>query len=67
MEAAFARVMLVERRGVVVVYSHRAYGKDPAAVIGPWLQSKGQSVEDALMSWKGLPTLAAIEALPQGK
>jgi len=67
MEAVFARVMLVEGKGVVVVYSHRAYGKDPAAVIGPWLQSKGQSVEDALMSWNGLPKLAAIKALPQAK
>ena len=67
MEAAFARVMLVEGRGVVVVYSHRAYGKDPAAVIGPWLQAKGQAVEDVLMSWKGLPTLAAIQALPQAQ
>jgi len=67
MEAVFARVMLVEGRGVVVVYSHRAYGKDPAAVIGPWLQAKGQSVEDTLMSWNGLPKLAAIKALPQSK
>ena len=67
MEAVFARVMLVEGRGVVLVYSHRAYGKDPAAVVGPWLQSKGQSVEDTLMSWKGLPKLAAIKALPQAK
>jgi hypothetical protein len=67
MEAAFARVMLVEGKGVVVVYSHRAYGKDAADVIGPWLQTKGQSTENTLMGWKGLPKLAAIKALPQTK
>jgi len=66
MEAVFARVMMVEGKGVVVVYSHRAYGKDPAAVVGPWLQSKGQSVETTLMAWKGIPKLAAVRALPQG-
>jgi hypothetical protein len=66
-EAAFARVMLVEGRGVVVVYSHRAYGKDAASVLGPWLESKGASTEATLMAWNGLPKLAAIRALPQAK
>ena len=67
MEAAFARVMMVAGKGVVGVYSHRAYGKDPAAEVGPWLPSTGQSVETTLMGWKGLPKLAAVRALPQAK
>jgi hypothetical protein len=67
MEAAFARVKLVEGKGVVLVYSHRAYGKDAAQAIGAWLQSKGPSVEASLMAWNGLPKLAAIRALPQAK
>ena len=57
-EAVFARVVLVEGKGVVVVYSHRAYGKDAAASIGSWLQSKGQSVETTLMAWQAMPKLA---------
>ena len=67
MEAVFARLMLVEGKGVIVVYSHRAYGKDAAAVIGPWLQAKGESTEGTLMAWNRLPRLADIRALPQAK
>lgn len=66
MEAAFARVMLVEGKGVIVVYSHRAYGKDVAS-LGPWLESKGEATETTLMAWNKLPRLADIKALPQSK
>jgi hypothetical protein len=66
MEAAFARVMLVEGKGVIVVYSHRAYGKDVAS-LGPWLESKGEATETTLMAWNKLPKLADIKALPQSK
>jgi len=66
-EAVFARVVLVEGKGVVVVYSHRAYGKDAAASIGSWLQSKGQSVETTLMAWQAMPKLAQLRALPQAR
>ena len=67
MEAAFARLVLVEGKGVVLVYSHRAYGKDAAATLGPWLQANGQKVETALMAWNRMPKLAAVRALPQAR
>ena len=66
-EAAFARFVMVGGRGMVVVYSHRAYGKDPAGTIGAWLQAKGPSVEAALMGWQGIPQPAQLRALPQSK
>lgn len=65
-EAAFARVVLVDGVGQVVVYSHRAYGNDRSKQIGSWLQANGPRVEQALMAWRS-PKLAALERLPQAK
>lgn len=67
MEAAFARVVLVEGTGCVVVYSHRAYGKERAAQIGQWLQANGPTVEKTLMEWRGVPKLADLRRLPQSR
>jgi hypothetical protein len=66
-EAVFARFVLVGGRGMVVVYSHRAYGTNAAATIGGWLQAKGPSVEATLMAWQGMPQPAQLRALPQAK
>jgi hypothetical protein len=66
-EAVFARFVLVGGRGMVVVYSHRAYGKDATNTIGSWLQSRGPSVEATLMAWQGMPQPAQLRALPQAK
>jgi hypothetical protein len=66
-EAVFARVMLREGRGVVVVYSHRAYGPHSETMIGPWLDAHGEATERALMSWTGTPKLAQLRALPQAR
>jgi len=66
-EAVFARFVLVGGRGMVVVYSHRAYGKDATTTIGSWLQSRGPSVEATLMAWQGMPQPAQLRALPQAK
>jgi hypothetical protein len=33
--------------------------------MGMWLKSSGSEVEKALMAWTGLPSQAAIKALPQ--
>jgi len=66
-EAVFARVMLVEGRGVVVVYSHRAYGAQSAQTIATFMDHNGDPTERALMQWSGLPKLAQLRALPQAK
>jgi hypothetical protein len=64
-EAVFARVMLVEGRGVVVVYSHRAYGEHSAQTIATFMDHNGDPTERALMGWTGMPKLAQLRALPQ--
>jgi hypothetical protein len=65
LEAAFARMLLAEGRGVVVVYSRRFYGAAVGDQMSAWLARNGEPVEKALMAWKGLPPLAALKALPQ--
>jgi hypothetical protein len=67
LEAAFARFLLVDGKGVVVVYSHRIYGQDAGPAMSAWLQANGATTEKALMSWGGLPSVAALRALPQAK
>jgi hypothetical protein len=64
LEAVFARFVLVDGVGYVMVYSHRIYNKD-AAKIGEWIQANGPSLETTLMGWKSMPTLAALKTLPQ--
>lgn len=67
LEAAFARLALIDGIGVVIVYSHRVYGKDAAETIGEWLKTNGPSLEKTLMAWEKIPTLAALKRLPQSK
>ena len=67
LEIAFARFLLVEGRGVVVVYSRRFRGPSAQQDTGAWLAANGESTEKALRSWTGLPPLAAVAALPQAK
>jgi hypothetical protein len=67
LEAAFARIMLIDDAGVVAVYSHRVYGKDAAAPIGEWLQANGPAIEKTLMTWDRIPSPAALKQLPQSK
>lgn len=64
-EAAFARVVLVDGQGMVVVYSHRAYGPQAGATIGKWLEANGQKVETQLMAWNGYTRPAQLARLPQ--
>lgn len=63
-EAAFARLLLHDGTGLVVVRSRRAYGEDAAGEIGRWVQANGMQVEQALMEWQP-PPMARITALPQ--
>ncbi|WP_375058231.1 hypothetical protein [Zobellella sp. DQSA1] len=64
-EAAFARVVLIDDTGVIAVYSRRAYGEEAAMSIGAWLQANGASAEKALMQWDAIPSLPTLRALPQ--
>ena len=65
LEAAFARFVLADGKGVVIVYSHRIYGQAVGNAMSDWLQSHGPTTEEALTSWRGLPSAAALRALPQ--
>ena len=67
LEAAFARIVLIEGVGVVAVYSHRVYGKDAAAPMGDWVQTTGPTIEKTLMSWDKMPSPAALKQLPQSR
>ena len=64
-EAAFARVLLIDDIGVVVVYSHRIYGKDAAQPMGDWVKANGPAIERTLMSWDGVPPPSLLKRLPQ--
>ncbi len=66
-EAAFARLVLVDDVAVIAVYSHRAYGADAAKTMSAWLEANGPATEKALMDWKGIPKPASLRALPQSK
>ena len=66
-EAAFARLVLVDATGVVVVYSHRIYGKEAGPSMGEWVKANGAAIEKSLMAWDGMPPVKALKQLPQGK
>ncbi len=66
-EAAFARLVLVDGTGAVAVYSHRVYGKEAGGAMSEWLKANGPAVENSLMSWEKVPSPAALRQLPQSK
>ena len=65
LEAAFARVLLIDDIGVVVVYSHRIYGREAAQPMGDWLKANGPTIERTLMSWDRIPAPELLKRLPQ--
>lgn len=67
LEAAFARCLLHEGSGLVVVYSHRLYGSAAGPAMSDWLRTQGAAQEQALMAWNALPTAAQLKALPQAQ
>jgi len=67
LEAAFARFLLVDGKGLVVVYSHRVYGQNAGPAMSDWLQANGPATEKALMGWGGLPSVAELRKLPQSR
>jgi hypothetical protein len=66
-EVAFARFLLLEKKGVVVVSSQRVYGKKAGDETAAWLDKNGPATEKALMAWNGIPSVASLAGLPQSK
>lgn len=64
LEATFARCLLHEGIGVVAVVSHRVYGKAAGPQMSDWLRGNGPPVEQALMAWAALPSVASLNRLP---
>jgi len=67
LEAAFARFLLADGTGVVVVYSHRVYGQNAGPAMSDWLQANGPTIEEALTGWAGLPSVGDLRRLPQSR
>jgi hypothetical protein len=63
LEAAFARCLLHEGQGLIVVASHRVYGKAAGPQMSQWLKDNGSAMEQALMAWDGMPGLARLSRL----
>ncbi|MEQ1821116.1 MAG: hypothetical protein ABL949_01260 [Fimbriimonadaceae bacterium] len=49
-EAAFARFVIVDGKGLSIVYSHRIYGKKAGDDMSKWLLKNGEKVEKVLMA-----------------
>ena len=59
--------VLVDATGVVIVYSHRIYGKAAGPAMGEWVRANGAAIEQELMAWEGMPRVKALKRLPQGR
>ena len=62
-ELAFARAMLHDGVGVVVVYSRRLYGARVGEEASAWLREHGAAVEARLMGFAGVPAPADLAGL----
>ncbi len=67
LEAAFARCVLVENTGLVLVASHRIHGKAVGPAMSEWLAAQGTAAEDALLAWSQWPSMANLQRLPQSR
>ena len=63
LEAVFARCLLHDGTGVVAVVSHRVYGKAAGPQMSEWLRGNGPQVEQSLMAWAALPSVASLQRL----
>jgi hypothetical protein len=63
LEAAFARVVLHDREGLIIVYSKRVYGTKAGNEMSAWLERNGPEVERSLMAWTAIPPMARLKAL----
>ena len=66
LEAAFARCLLHDGVGLVVVRSHRVYGAGAGPAMSDWLRAQGAQQEQDLMAWRTLPSVAQLRVLPAG-
>lgn len=66
-EVVFNRLLLKNGTGIVLVYSHRAYGANAAQRIEDWLKSHGDATERALMDLESIPAPATLARLPQSE
>ncbi|MCO4859150.1 hypothetical protein MKD49_21845 [Herbaspirillum sp. WGmk3] len=65
LEAVFARFVLVEGTGFILIHSHRIYGQQAGNDMAQWLQANGPQQEAALMAWNAMPSLQSLRQLPQ--
>lgn len=63
-ETVFARLILIDGTGVIVLYAHRSYGEQSAQHNAQWLQANATSVQQALMAWEGVPAPRMLRQLP---
>jgi hypothetical protein len=63
-EAVFARFVLREGQGQVLVVSHREYGERVGPAASAWLAQHGTAIEQALMAWDRWPSAQELERLP---
>jgi hypothetical protein len=61
--AAFARLLLFEGRGIVVVHSKRFYGDGAQAEMTTWFKANAVKIEQVLLSWNGIPSLETLNRL----
>ncbi len=65
LEAVFARFVLVDGTGLIIIHSHRVYGAQAGNELSQWLRANGPGQEQILMAWTGAPSLQALRQLPQ--
>lgn len=67
LEVAFARVLLHEGVGLVVVASHRIYGKSVGNAMSTWLKANGEKTEKTLLAWGEIPSRESLSLLAKSK
>lgn len=65
LEAVFARVVLMDGTGLVIVHSHRLYGQKMGPEMADWLRKNGPRSEQVLMDWNNMPSPVELRKLPQ--
>lgn len=63
-EAVFARFVLREGIGQVLVVSHREYGERVGPAASAWLGQHGTAIEQALMAWDRWPSAETLQRMP---
>jgi hypothetical protein len=65
LEAAFARLKVMDGLGCSIVYSHRIYGEKVGNEMSKWLGDNGSKIEKMLMDWNSGPSPASLRDLPR--